>query len=69
MLGNGYCTRPEQLDCHFEAICETCVHFAVTLEFAPTLHRQHDHATEHDQPQRAALFSSLLERLHHDNSP
>ena len=35
MLGNGYCTRPEQLDCHFETICETCVHFAVTLEFAP----------------------------------
>ncbi len=64
MLGNGYCTRPTQLDCHFESICETCVHFATTIEFAPTLRRQRDHATGHDQPQRAALFSGLLERLH-----
>ena len=69
MLGNGYCTRPEQLDCHFETICETCVHFAVALEFAPTPQRQRDHATEHDQPHRVALFSGLLERLHEHNNP
>ncbi|MEN3615174.1 hypothetical protein AAH979_37300 [Plantactinospora sp. ZYX-F-223] len=24
LLGNGYCTRPPELDCAFEAICETC---------------------------------------------
>src|SRR3954463_12226478 len=24
MLGNGYCTRPETLDCTFESVCETC---------------------------------------------
>ena len=24
LLGNGYCTRPPQLDCAFESICETC---------------------------------------------
>lgn len=27
MLGNGYCTRPPELDCAFEAICETCTFF------------------------------------------
>lgn len=24
MLGNGYCARPVELDCHFESICESC---------------------------------------------
>ena len=23
MLGNGYCARPVELDCHFESICES----------------------------------------------
>ncbi len=68
MLGNGYCTRPAQLDCHFESICETCIHFATTIEFAPTLSRQRDHATDHDQPARAALFSGLLQQLHQDTA-
>jgi site-specific recombinase XerD len=27
LLGNGYCTRPPQLDCAFESICETCSYF------------------------------------------
>ena len=27
LLGNGYCTRPRELDCAFEAICETCTFF------------------------------------------
>jgi site-specific recombinase XerD len=27
LLGNGYCTRPPELDCAFEAICETCTFF------------------------------------------
>jgi hypothetical protein len=30
MLGNGWCTRPAKLDCHFEAICEGCGFFATT---------------------------------------
>lgn len=67
MLGNGWCNRPRQLDCHFESICETCIHFATAIEFAPTLQRQRDHAIGHDQPQRAALFSGILQRLHQDN--
>ena len=66
MLGNGYCTRPQELDCHFESICETCVHFATAIEFLPTLQRQRDHAADHDQPQRAALFSGILEQLHQE---
>jgi len=24
MLGNGYCARPVEMDCHFESICEGC---------------------------------------------
>src|SRR5436190_13285144 len=27
MLGNGLCTRPAELDCRMETICETCAYF------------------------------------------
>ena len=37
MLGNGYCARPVELDCHFESICESCTFFVTTIEFRPTL--------------------------------
>ena len=30
MLGNGYCTRPVEMDCHFESICESCTFFVTT---------------------------------------
>jgi site-specific recombinase XerD len=63
LLGNGYCTRPPELDCAFEAICETCTFFQTSIEFRPTLQRQHDHAVRHDQPHRAELFDQLLTRL------
>jgi site-specific recombinase XerD len=63
LLGNGYCTRPPELDCAFEAICETCTFFQTSIEFRPTLIRQRDHATEHQQVHRADLFDQLLTRL------
>ena len=39
MLGNGYCARPVEMDCHFESICESCNFFVTTIEFKPTLRR------------------------------
>jgi site-specific recombinase XerD len=63
LLGNGYCTRPPELDCAFEAICETCTFFQTSIEFRPTLQHQRDHAAENHQPQRADLFNRLLTRL------
>jgi site-specific recombinase XerD len=61
MLANGWCTRPAELDCSFETICESCGFFNTTVEFAPTLRRQADHAAAHDQPARAELFNKLLD--------
>jgi hypothetical protein len=63
MLGNGLCTRPVQLDCRMESACETCSYFQTTIEFRPTLLRQRDHAQEHDQPERAAIFDKLIQRV------
>jgi hypothetical protein len=63
LLGNGYCTRPAELDCVFESICETCTHYETGLEFHPVLLRQRDHAIEHDQPERAELFNTLLDHI------
>jgi hypothetical protein len=63
LLGNGYCTRPAELDCAFESICETCTFFQTSIQFRPTLQAQHDHATNNGQHHRADLFNRLLNDL------
>ena len=62
-LGNGYCTRPAQLDCAFETVCETCVHFATGLEFVPVLIRQRNHAAERDQDRLVTIYDKLLDQV------
>jgi hypothetical protein len=61
--GNGHCTRPVELDCAFEASCETCSFFQTSIEFRPTLQAQHDDAEKKGQDHRAALFDQLLTGL------
>ncbi len=63
MLGNGYCTRPVELDCAFETICETCTYFATSIEFRPTLKRQLTDATRKGQTGRQQLYRNLLDGL------
>ena len=63
LLGNGYCTRPAELECAFEAICENCSFFQTSIEFRPTLQAQHDDATAKGQHHRADLFDQLLTDL------
>jgi len=62
MLGNGLCTRPPDLDCRLESACETCAYFRTGTEFLPILVRQRDHARDHGQADRAALFDGLIHR-------
>jgi hypothetical protein len=68
MLGNGWCTRPAELDCAFESICETCSFFQTSIEFRPALQAQHDHAIARHQDHRGQLFASLLTRVDEDAS-
>jgi len=63
MLGNGLCTRPVELDCRMESACETCAYFHTSVEFRPVLLRQRNHARDNHQPDRAALFDGLLNRI------
>jgi len=62
MLGNGLCTRPAELDCRMESVCETCAYFRTGPEFVPVLLRQRDHARKHGQNERADLFEDLVNR-------
>jgi hypothetical protein len=39
---------------------ETCSYFRTGTEFLPVLIRQRDHAQDHGQPDRAALFDGLI---------
>jgi integrase len=63
MLGNGYCARPVEMDCHFESICESCTFFVTTIEFRPTLEKQRDDAAAKGQVAREQIFDGLLTRL------
>ena len=62
MLGNGMCTRPVELDCRMETVCETCAYFETGPQFVPVLLRQRDHARAHRQVDRARLFDNLITR-------
>jgi hypothetical protein len=63
LLGNGHCTRPVALDCNFETICERCGFFETGPQFVTILRRQRDHAADHDQTERAQLFTELLDGI------
>ncbi|HEX5542499.1 MAG TPA: tyrosine-type recombinase/integrase [Micromonospora sp.] len=68
MLGNGYCTRPPELDCAFESICETCTFCQTSIQFRPTLQAQHDDTAHKHQDRRAELFQRLLDSTARDAS-
>jgi site-specific recombinase XerD len=68
MLGNGLCTRPAELDCRMETACETCAYFRTSTQFLPILARQRDHARDHGQADRAALFDGLIQRAETERS-
>jgi integrase len=63
LLSNGWCQRPAQLDCSFESICESCVHFETDVTFQPIVLRQRDHAAANNQTERAELFTNLLDQI------
>ena len=62
MLGNGG-TRPADLVCSFEAMCEGCAFFATTVEFKDRLLAQRDHVAKHGQSARQGLYEQLIEGL------
>ena len=64
MLGNGWCDRPADTDCHYETICEACSFYATDSTHVPVLIRQRDHATDHGQTERAKLYNQLIEEQH-----
>ena len=49
-----------------ESACETCSYFSTGPEFVPVLLRQRDHARDHGQPDRAALYNDLIDRATKD---
>ena len=66
MLGNGMCTRPVELDCAFETICEGCSYFVTSIEFRPTLRRQLNDAKKKGQIGRQKLYSNLIDGISPD---
>ena len=60
LLANGHCTRPRDIDCRFQTICEGCGFFQTDAEFVPILRRQRDDAANHDDHVRMRLYDDLV---------
>jgi hypothetical protein len=60
LLANGHCTRPRDLDCRFQTICEGCGFFQTDAEFVPILRRQRDDAANHGDHARIRLYDELV---------
>jgi Epoxide hydrolase N terminus len=60
LLANGHCTRPRELDCRFQTICEGCGFFQTDAEFVPILRRQRDDAAHHGDHVRMRLYDELV---------
>jgi integrase len=63
LLGNGQCTRPVDLDCRFQTICEGCGFFETGPQFVEILRRQRDDATAHVDRARAKLYDDLVNAI------
>ena len=60
LLANGHCTRPAELDCRFQTVCEGCGFYETSVEFIDILRRQRDDATSHADAARAKLYDQLV---------
>lgn len=60
LLANGHCTRPLELDCRFQSICERCGFYETNVEFVDILRRQRDDATAHADAARAKVYDELV---------
>jgi len=60
LLANGHCTRPRELDCRFQTICEGCGFFQTDPEFVPILRRQRDNAASYGDHVRMRLYDELV---------
>jgi len=67
-LANGHCTRPVQLDCSYQTICEGCGFFETGPEFIPILRRQHDDALSQADFERAHILKELIDGMTKDSS-
>jgi len=60
LLGNGHCTRPLELDCRFQTICEGCGFFETGPDFIDIIRDQRDNATAHADLERTRLYDELI---------
>jgi hypothetical protein len=60
LLANGHCTRPAELDCRFQTMCEGCGFYQTSVEFIDILRRQRDDAASRADAARAKLYDELV---------
>ncbi len=68
LLGNGQCTRPLELDCRFQTICEGCGFFETGPQFVTVLERQRDDAVAHADVARTKIYDELIRVIDKDGA-
>lgn len=61
LLGNGNCTRPLELNCRFQTICEGCGFYETGPQFVTILRRQRHDAAAHADSVRTRLYDELID--------
>jgi hypothetical protein len=69
LLGNGRCTRPIELDCRFQTICEGCGFFETGPQFVTILRRQRDDAADNADLARTQLYDDLVRVIDNEHPP
>jgi Phage integrase family len=69
LLGNGHCTRPLNLDCRFQTICEGCGFYETGPQFVTILRRQRDDAAAHTDAARTQLYERLIRVIDEADRP
>jgi len=60
LLANGHCSRPAELDCRFQTMCEGCGFYETSVEFIDILRRQRHDTASHADAARAKLYDELI---------
>jgi hypothetical protein len=68
MLGNGLVHPPRRTGLPAGVGLRDLRYFRTGTQFLPVLVRQRDHARDHDQAERAALFDGLIQRAETERS-
>jgi integrase len=63
LLGTGTCTRPTEIGCRYQTICETCDFFTPSIAARDIVQAQHEDAKTHGDHDHKNAYANVLIKL------